>query len=100
MPACTRTRPGGAVDVEHAVQALEQQQAPVGERDVAEGVPRAGDAHALALRGGALQRGGELVDRAGPLDRRGPAALIAGPVAPPLGAAAGGRRGSRSRNRP
>ena len=77
----------GAIDIQQPAHAVEPQQAPVGERDVAEGVPRADDPHALAVRGGPLQRGGDLRDRGGPLDRRRGAALIAGPVAP-LGAAA------------
>ncbi len=71
-----------SIDIQQPVHAVELQQAPVGQRDVAEGVPGAGDPHALALRGGPLQRGGDLGDRGGPLDRRGGAALVAGPVAP------------------
>ena len=55
-PGLHAHEPGVAVDVEHARHALERQQAPVGERDVAEGVPGADDAHALPARRGALQR--------------------------------------------
>ncbi len=52
MPPCTRTRPLGAIDLEQPVHAVEPQQAPVGERDVAEGVPR----HRRPARAGRARR--------------------------------------------
>ncbi len=71
MPPCTRTSPQARSTSSTRSMRSSLRRTPVGESDVAEGVPRADDAHALALRRGALQRRGELRDRGGPLDRRG-----------------------------
>ena len=83
MPRLHAHEPAGAVDVEHAVHPVEAEQRPVGAGDVAERVPRAGDAHALPARRAARStRAASSSARRRALDRGGRAALVAGPVAP------------------
>ena len=74
--------PSGAIDVEHAREPIQVQLDAVGEGDVAERVPRAGDTHAAVLDTGADDGGRQLLDRAGNRDGCGQAPLIARPVAP------------------
>src|SRR5437763_6980409 len=78
--------PGAAVDVEHAAQATELQHHPVGQGDVAEGVPRPRHADTQAPAGRLLDRGSELLDRRRRAHGSRGAALVAGPVAPSGGA--------------
>ncbi len=75
-------QPARTVEVEHAVHPLEAQRAPVGAGDVAERVAAADHADALAGNRCPLERGDDPGDAAGPLDRRGLAALVASPIAP------------------
>jgi hypothetical protein len=98
MPACTRTRPGRAVGVEHASIASSESSVPVGDHRVGERVPGAGDPdHAAGLRG-ALDLGDDLGGRARSREDRGHARLLTGPVAPhvrsiPSAQADGAQRG-------
>ena len=57
MPASARTRPRVAVDVEHAVEAVEREQRPVGRHDAGERVAGARHAHRAAARDGLAQLG-------------------------------------------
>jgi hypothetical protein len=72
-------RPIGGEDPVEPVEAHHQ---PIGERDVAERVPRCGGTDPPPLGGRAGDELAELRQARGSLERRRPAALIAGPVAP------------------
>ena len=73
---------------EDAVEAVEAEQDAVAEGDVGERVARAGDADRVPGIPRAADRGDQLVAVTRPLDRDGPAALVARPVVP-----LGGHRG-------
>ena len=73
----------GAVGVDDAGEAVEDEHDPVGERRLVERVPGARDLHRAAAIPRPPHGGGDLLARRRMLDRGGPARLIASPV-PPL----------------
>ena len=83
IPASTLTRPELAVGVEDAVERLDPDHRAVGERRLGERVARAGGVDRQAALRRPPDRVDQPVERAGALDRRRRAALVAGPV-PPL----------------
>jgi hypothetical protein len=72
-----------AIHLEHAAHVLERDEHAIGEDDVAEGVSRAGDAHAQIRLTRLYERVRQLLHRLRAAQRRGGAGLVAGPVAPP-----------------